>query len=287
MSLPPWNARNCLIQKTDVNRILQSLGIAMKCKKISHYRCALTHKSYAIQKKTTRQLTRKQSERNSSSNKEIDVFPVDVIAKFKHCVPLQPVSYETLEFLGDSVLGFVIADYLDKRYPNQDEGFLTRTRSDLVRKETLSKLSKTLGLEKFILISEHVENTVTRNCVHILEDCLEALFGAIYKDLGIDVARKFIINLMESEIDFTEIILNDSNYKDILLRFYQQKGWKHPTYHVEKTEGPSHHRIFTMVVHDANGNQVGHGTAHSKKKAEQNASKHALMHFGIIKRKLY
>lgn len=283
MSLPPWNSRNKLIQDKDVNNIFEKLRIGKQCKEIDYYRCALTHRSYAIQKKITRQLTHL-SETNITAENDIDIFPPEVIAKYKHCVPLQPISYETLEFLGDSVLGFIIADYLEKRYPNQDEGFLTRTRSDLVRKETLSKLSKKIGLDKFVLISDHVENTISRNGINILEDCLESFFGAIYKDLGINTAKQFIINLMESEIDFTDIILDDSNYKDILLRFYQKKSWGHPVYHMGKTEGPSHHRIFTMVVNDSKGNQVGHGTAHSKKKAEQNASKQALMHFGIIKR---
>ena len=71
-----------------------------------------------------------------------------------------------------------------------------------------------------------------------------------------------------------------------MLRFYQQQGWEHPRYALEKTEGPSHHRVFTMIVYDSKGKKVGYGTAHSKKKAEQDASLHALYHFGILRRKL-
>jgi ribonuclease III len=284
MSLPPWNPKNVLLELSDIDTVLSKYGITKKSKKVDMYRRAMTHKSYAKKKKATRSLLVGMDD--TEDTEEVVEYPAHVVAQYKDSVPLQEISYERLEFLGDAVLGMVIAQYLWERYPDQDEGFLTRTRSDIVRKESLAQFSKKVMFNQFILLSQHVEQITGRNNTNILEDVFEAFLGAVYLDLGITTCRKFIINLIEKEVDMTEIILNDKNYKDILLRFYQKCCWEHPKYTLEKTEGPSHHRVFTMVVLDNKGKKVGRGTAHSKKKAEQEASRRALLHFGVIKRKL-
>ena len=283
MSVPPWNVRNKLINLGDIVHIFSKFDVKRPPKMLDIYQKALTHKSYAIQKKNVRHLTVDAKVADVADPVSVE-FPDEIKELYKNCVPLQSFSYERLELLGDAVLGMVVADYLYHRYPDQDEGFLTRTRSDIVCKEMLAKLNKSIGLSAFTLLSQHVETTIGRCSSNILEDTVEAFIGAIYEDLGIQAAKLFIVNLIEKEIDFTDIILHDTNYKDILLRFYQQREWAHPKYTIAKTEGPSHHRIFTMVVCDPRGNQVSYGTAHSKKKAEQDASKHALIHFGIIKK---
>ena len=287
MSLPPWNPNNYLIKLSDIDVILSKYGIKKRAKTISYYLEATTHKSYAVHKKATRSLLAGQEPVEDTTEDTSVDYPKHIIKQYASCVQLQEMPYERLEFLGDAVLGMVIAEYLWERYPDQDEGFLTRTRSDIVRKETLAEFSKGLNLSRYVLISQHVEQVTGRNNMNILEDTFEAFLGAIYKDLGITTVKNFIINLIEIELDMTEIILNDKNYKDILLRFYQKRGWEHPKYVLDKTEGPSHHRIFTMAVLDNKGNKVGRGTAHSKKKAEQDASHKALLQFGVIKRNLF
>ena len=271
MSLPPWNFNNNMITLDDINKILISYGVKNKAKCIDMYQRAMTHKSYATKKKTVRSIN--PFEDNTGDENNLFDFPSEILNQYKNAIPLQELPYERIEFLGDAVLGMIVAQYLWERYPDQDEGFLTRTRSDIVRKETLASFSKKIGLNRFVLLSQHVEQITGRNNTNILEDLFEAFLGALYLDLGITCTRKFVINFLEAEVDMTEIILNDKNYKDILLRLYQKRSWEHPKYLVERTEGPSHHRIFTMVVLDNKGKKVGRGTAHSKKKAEQEASK--------------
>jgi ribonuclease III len=289
MNAPPWNSVNKLMSLDDVADFLGKYGVTKRPKQLAYYQCALTHKSYALEKKAVRVLTFDTAAPQAAPEDGDDVamdFPEEVVERYRHCVRIQATSYERLELLGDAVLGMVVADYLYTRYPDQDEGFLTRTRSDLVCKTALAKLNTTIGLGEFVLLSDHVEHTVGRGNTNILEDTLEAFIGAIYKDLGIVATRAFVVNLVEREINMTDVILNDTNYKDILLRYYQQLDWNHPKYVLANADGPAHHRIFTVLVHDPKGRQVGFGRATSKKLAEQEASKHALYHFGVLKRRL-
>ena len=98
-----------------------------------------------------------------------------------------------------------------------------------------------------------MEQITGRNNTNILEDLFEAFLGAFILGLRYNLYKKVCYKFLEAEVDLTQIILNDKNYKDILLRLYQKRTWEHPKYLVERTEGPSHHRIFTMVVLDNNG----------------------------------
>jgi ribonuclease-3 len=177
---------------------------------------------------------------------------------------------ERMEFLGDSVLGLIVANYLFMRYPDNDEGFMTRIKTKLVNGTQLSKLAKQINLGKYILMSNHVENIKGRNSQKILEDAFEAFLAAIFMDLGFDAVNSFIIGLINS-LDFTEVLLED-NYKDLLLKYTQNK-FKNctPEYQLLKTEGPPHNRTFTVVA-IINGEQYESGTAKSKKQAEQNAA---------------
>jgi ribonuclease-3 len=181
---------------------------------------------------------------------------------------------ERLEFLGDSVLGLIVANYLYHKYPDQDEGFMTRVKTKLVNGAQLAKLAKQINLGEHILMSNHVQNIKGRNSQKILEDAFEALLAAIFKDLGFDAADNFVINLINT-LDFSEVLLED-NYKDLLLK-YTQSRFKNctPEYTLIGTEGPPHNRTFTLRV-VINGIHYEQGTAKSKKQAEQNAAEKTL-----------
>jgi ribonuclease-3 len=177
---------------------------------------------------------------------------------------------ERMEFLGDSVLSLIVANYLYHRYPDRDEGFLTRIKTKLVNGTQLANLARKIDLGKYILMSNHVQNIKGRDSQKILEDSFEAFLAAIFKDLGFDAVNSFIIEHIES-LNFDEILFED-NYKDILLKYAQHnfKGCT-PEYRTVNTEGPPHNRTFTVVV-IINSIEYETGTAKSKKQAEQIAS---------------
>jgi ribonuclease-3 len=181
---------------------------------------------------------------------------------------------ERLEFLGDSVLGFIIANYLFNKYPDKDEGFLTRVKTKLVNGSQLSKLARQIKLGDLILMSNHVQNIKGRDSQKILEDAFEAFLAAIFKDLGFDAVNSFVVNLINT-LDFAEVLLED-NYKDLLLK-YTQINFKNctPEYTIVKTEGPAHNRIFTVVV-VIESREYEQGTARNKKQAEQIAAEKTL-----------
>lgn len=227
--------------------------LGMKIKNVGYYQRALVHKSIY---KSVRRYTGE--------------------------VPIQEYLLqhnERMEFLGDSVLGLIVANYLFMKYPDKNEGFLTRIKTKLVNGTQLAKLARQINLGKYILMSNHVENIKGRNSQKILEDAFEAFLAAIFKDLGFDAVNSFIINIIES-LDFTEVLVED-NYKDLLLK-YTQNAYKNctPEYPLVKTEGPPHDRIFTVVVL-INGTNYEMGTAKSKKQAEQNAAEKTLKKLGI------
>ena len=222
--------------------------LGMKIKNITYYQRALVHKS--IYKAVKRYTGEK---------------------------PLQEYlneHNERMEFLGDSVLGLIIANYLFHKYPERNEGFLTRIKTKLVNGTQLAKLARQIELGKYILMSNHVENIKGRDSQKILEDAFEAFLAAIFKDLGFDAVNSFIIKIIE-KLDFEDILVED-NYKDILLK-YSQSTFKNctPEYILVSTEGPPHNRTFTVKV-SINGTEYEYGTAKNKKQAEQNAAENTL-----------
>ena len=282
----PYNFNNKLLQKSDIKSILSDYEIDFDITDLSLYQRAFVHKSYC------------------KKNPEDIQDDVELAEKPEGCLELQEKDNERLEYLGDSVISCIIAKYLYERYPDQDEGFMTRLRTKLVNGEMLGKLSLEIGFEKFLLISRHVEERCNgRSSLRILEDVFESFVGALFLDFnnntlnnklfenmysgpGFQMCELFIVNLIESKIDFSELILTDYNYKDQLLRFFQQKFQETPKYKEVMVEGPPHDRIFTMCVLDTEGDIICEGKGKSKKKAEQVASKKCLIHFGIIEESL-
>lgn len=185
------------------------------------------------------------------------------------------LSNERLEYLGDSLLNFIVAEYLYHHYPERDEGLLTRVRAGLVNGVALAEYSRWLGLGAFIRMSPDMERAGGRDNESILADTFEAVVGAIYLDSGHEAARSFIHRCIFERIDVNDVAVRRDNYKSLLLEFAQARSWEQPSYRVIMEDGPAHARTFTVEV-IINGRVLGRGEASSKKKAEQQAASLAL-----------
>jgi ribonuclease-3 len=184
------------------------------------------------------------------------------------------ISNERLEFLGDSVLGMIIAEYLFTIHSDIHEGELTKMRARLVNKKILAAVAKHFGLDQFIQLSFGAAKSLEHGSESILADAMEAFIAAVYIDSGIDSVRNFIIDvllpvMMEQEKS------EDINYKSLLLEIVQAKGYEFPKYSVKSEDGPDHDKEFTVEV-EVNGRAFGLGKGKSKKLAEQDAAKKAL-----------
>ena len=182
-------------------------------------------------------------------------------------------SFETLEFMGDSILGFIITKMLFDKYENKQEGFLTKARQKLVRGKTLAHLSSHLRLEKWILMDEKGIQQGWHTNEKVLEDVFEALVGAIYLDLGMVHVKKFVLNLFtDPKIINMDYLMIDDNYKDQIMRYCQSRRFPLPDYSIV-----SHNQqIFYMSV-SINGEIKGYGQCKVKRQAEQQAAYNALI----------
>lgn len=184
-------------------------------------------------------------------------------------------SNERLEYLGDSVLNLVIGEYLFNKFPEEEEGFLTKVRAKMVNRNALNVAAENIRLADFLLLSSNVSQNVISNSKSILSDAFEALIGAVYLDSGLEACKKFIVRVIADPILEEGEHLIDENYKSQLLEFAQANKLKTPAYEIIEEEGPHHARIFTVEVLIGNVKYgVGKGT--SKKSAEQNAARLAL-----------
>jgi len=308
------NSANRLITSDDITSILHKYGVYVSVKDLRHYQTGLTHKSY--------------------------IGNMEGVKCEKGVVPLQPLSNERQELLGDCIVSNVVGPYLYTRYSDQSEGFLTRAKTKLVRHKTLAKLGKALGLGKLVLISRSVEDDKGRSNKRILEDLFECFIGAIYLDNGSDpvtpewfkqweeyrelsveleqfgevtvenyrdyvelskrfqqvsnsvissrsngyhVCQRFILSVMEQELNMVKIITTNDNYKDQIQTYYHHhfEGiqpsmiWK-----VLEVIGPTSDRWHVVGVYDDRGELIGTGKARKKIEAEQLASKNALKFLG-------
>lgn len=185
-------------------------------------------------------------------------------------------SNERLEFLGDAILGALVADYLYGAFPEQTEGFLTRLRAKIVSGKALADAAEQLGLGACILLSENMERAGGRQNTTILADAFEALLGAIYLDLGLERARAFLEETTLEPLDLEALARRHDNHKSRLLEYVQAQSWPQPEYMVTDEHGPSHDKTFEVDVR-INGTVYGHGIDRSKKGAEQQAAAEALV----------
>lgn len=184
---------------------------------------------------------------------------------------------ERLEFLGDAILGSVIADYLFKKYPYQSEGYLTEMRSKIVRRETLNNLALRMGLQKIVQYNQN-DKGLSRS--HIFGNALEALIGAVYLDQGFHRARSFILKqILKPYIDIDTLESRDTNFKNKLLS-WAQKNNHDLTFDTLSEENEGTRKIFTIGIL-LNGEVVANGTGYNKKEAGQVAAQNAIEKLGI------
>jgi len=184
-------------------------------------------------------------------------------------------SNERLEFLGDSVISFIISSYLYKSFPEFDEGILTNLRSLLVNTKILAEVSKELGFGKLLMLSKGEEESMGRENQSLLADSFEAFVGALFLDQGIDVTSDFLHEILIPKAN--EFVKNKSfkDPKSLLQEMVQAKKQNSPVYKVIKEEGPAHAKKFTVGVYvDSKLFGIGHGR--SKQDAEEMAAKEAL-----------
>lgn len=183
-------------------------------------------------------------------------------------------SNERLEFLGDSVLGQVVARHLFLTYPKMPEGQMTRLRAELVCEQALFSVAKKLELGRFIKLGKGEEHTGGRQRESILADAVEAVLAAMYLDGGMEVAQRFIDSFVLADLSVRESAPS-SDYKTALQEKVQRKPGQSLSYETVSESGPDHNKIFTVKVL-LNGRDIGTGEGHTKKEAEQFAAKNGL-----------
>ncbi len=183
-------------------------------------------------------------------------------------------DYERLEFMGDSVLGFVIASLIYNYHPEMNEGAMTKARSTLVQTASLAKKAREYHYDEYIRAGHSLTKEQALKNDHILEDIFEAVLGAIYVDQGIEIATKYVVNMFEDDVKkFTPTEVKD--YKSLLQEAMQAEYRESVTYKVISEKGPPHDRTFEVEVY-FNGQALGSGVGKSKKDAEKMAAKNAL-----------
>ena len=182
-------------------------------------------------------------------------------------------SNERLEFLGDSILGMVVAEYLYRNFPDRPEGELTRMRADMVCETALASIARTLELGSHLLLGKGEEAFGGRERPSILADAVESVIAASYLDGGMDAARGIINRFVLSDVPVTR--MHNVDYKTALQERVQQKKNQVLSYRPLGEQGPDHHKEF-MVEVLLNGKVAGTGSGTSKKRAEQAAAKAAM-----------
>ena len=259
MTYNPFNTKNRLFKKIDIQSILQKYKCTFEVENVLLFQTSMVHSSYVKRL----EYTTPTGEVTQLADKPTD------------CIDLFDESNETLEHLGDSILGATVSTYLKKRFPKENEGFLTDLKKDIVCNEMLGTLSLKIGLDKFYIISRHNEDVCNgRTNTKKLADILEAFIGALWTDCANDfrVVYTFIISLIETHINIPKLLLNNKNYKEQLQKWYQAKFHYTPKYVMLSSIA----NVYTMAAVDQNGIHLGIGNASTKKQAEQLAAKEAI-----------
>jgi ribonuclease-3 len=255
----PYNPKNRLFTRTDIQAILHQNGCSFKIRDSEIYQRAMVHSSYV--------------------KRDVYTTPSGEMTQLadrpSNCLELFDQSYETLEHLGDSILGATVSTYLIKRFPDEHEGFLTDLKKDIVCNEMLGTLSQKIGLDKYYVISRHNDDIcVGRTNNKKLGDILEAFIGALWTDSGnnFQVVYSFLISIIETHINIPKLLMNNRNFKEQLQKFYQARFHHTPKYVMLSSSA----NTYTMAVTDEKGVHIGVGSAPTKKQAEQLAAQTAL-----------
>ena len=184
-------------------------------------------------------------------------------------------SNERLEFLGDSILSFVVSDFLYKKYPQFNEGVLTNIRSLLVNTKSLASISKSLGFGELLKLSKGEQVSMGRQNQSLLADAFESFIGALYIDQGIEEVISFLTKVL---LKRSEEIVKSKSFKDpksLLQEFVQSKRETSPVYKVLSEYGPAHNKKFKIGAY-VGGTLTGEGIGKSKREAEENAAERSL-----------
>jgi dsRNA-specific ribonuclease len=249
----PFNPKNKEITLNDVQCILKSYGLPPKINNINLYKRAFVHTSYV----------KKPMTENINNN-------ITIVPKPDDCLPLKTKSNERLEFLGDGILEAITKYYLYRRFPKENEGFMTEKKIALVKNEAIGRLSYQMRLHQWVLISKHAEEKQIRTNVKKLGCLFEAFLGALFLDFnkinvededgwfknlfvtgpGFQMAQIFVENIFEKHVDWDEILNNDKNFKNIFQVIIQKQFKITPDYvELENTEEEG----YTMGVYIALG----------------------------------
>ncbi len=183
-------------------------------------------------------------------------------------------SNERLEFLGDAVLQLGVVSYLYERFPDQDEGFMTRMRTRLVNGEMVGTYARHLGMEPWLRVRSGHEGR--RQATNVLEDAFEAWLGALYENHGFDAAKRWLVNFIERHVDMADLIVQRRDYKTRLYRYFASVYRCEPA--MERVRGAEGHRT---TLKDAEGRQVAQGWGATSKQADENACRAALQYYAV------
>lgn len=229
----PYNPLNKIIEESDVKQILESYGVHAPIVNMNLYRRAFVHRSYI--------------KRPNVENEKNNILIVD---KPDNCLPLYTKSNERLEFVGDGVLECITKYYLYRRFPKENEGFMTEKKIALVKNESIGKMALEMGLHKWFILSKHAETKQTRTNLKKLGCLFESFIGAMFLDMnkidihdehgwfknifitgpGFQMVQVFLDNVFEKHVDWIYLIKNDDNYKNILQVIIQKEFKVTPHY---------------------------------------------------------
>lgn len=188
--------------------------------------------------------------------------------------------YETLEFLGDATLELVVSDLLFSRNPKGSPGMFTQMRAQIVNKKTLAKVGRKLNIAPFIQLGKGEERSGGRERDALIADCVEALLAAIYLDMGWESVYRFIEEHFIPVIEMVESSTNQMDFRSQLQHYCQSQRMDLPDFRIVKEDGPDHDKVFEIEVY-LGTEMCGKGRGTSKKAAEQEAARQALLHKGL------
>ena len=257
MIFNPYNPNNREITLNYVQSILKEYGLPPNVNNLELYKRAFVHRSY----------TRRPFQENEEQN-------IIIVERPKNCMPLSTKSNERLEFLGDGVLECITKYYLYRRFPKENEGFMTEKKIALVKNEAIGKLAYDMGLHKSYILSKHADEKNTRTNMKKLGCLFEAFLGALFLDFnkmeirdedawfknlfvtgpGFQMAQIFLENIFERHVDWIELIQNDDNYKNI-LQVKIQKEFKVTPHYLEIQDENVYHSHSHNHNHNHNENE--------------------------------
>jgi len=255
----PYNSKNRLFTKSDIQAILSKHSCPITVQSDHLFQTAMVHSSYVKRLEYT------------TPTGEV----TQLVQRPENCLELFDDSYERLEHLGDSILGAVVSTYLIRRFPTENEGFMTDLKKEIVCNETLGQLSQKIGLDSFYIISRHNEDACNgRTNLKKLGDILEAFIGALWieSDYNFQIISAFIVCLVEKYINIPKLLMNNRNFKEQLQKIYQSRFHCTPKYVMLSSSQNS----YTMAATDEQGIHLGIGTASTKKQAEQLAAQESI-----------